>query len=478
MPWPHFVSKISQPTIPTRNSSHHLSTSSPSFQKRTLQLQASRNQHPPVIPDLNLPGGPLYPPTPQDLDFYMIVPSEALKDAVAMEDTLLKPYKHLPTLAIRDEKEAGLNTASMLNMAMDSAADDPSTPPTRSETPPEGSGKTAFSGQRCHDQHTNFFVVVLSTPKEATGPTKRLINQTLKRRSDRITPSNQKYFDADSQSSEAQTSRPTSKADTPMRENMSPRSGTSGSDMSSITTTIAEYITMNPASVRNRGFSEGDIITFVLEERSLAARSDGNVGRDAGPATVVSQLATDPMPNNDLDGPLVIAYGAPDLEDCPGCPAPTPIAGVPLALPMDASKVPLDTLTVPIDAPGLPLNVPKGPSDVSQTLDAIIAQLDGLPKLPSDIPKALPIDATGQLPAPVGSAVNLAKRRRSIKIAQKVIRKSRRVVLNKVTLSVVIGRQLAPPTAVALKLISQGAPIEIGDLAKPLPVQAPVPLPV
>jgi hypothetical protein len=70
----------------------------------------------------------------------------------------------------------------------------------------------------------------------------------------------------------------------------------------------------------------------------------------------------------------------------------------------------------------------------------------------------IPTDITGQLVAPPSPP--LRKRRRTVNRGHTVIRKARKIVLRRRILAVVVGRQLAKPTKEALRLISQGIPIQ------------------
>jgi hypothetical protein len=88
----------------------------------------------------------------------------------------------------------------------------------------------------------------------------------------------------------------------------------------------------------------------------------------------------------------------------------------------------------------------------------------------NQLPEPLPLDQTGMAPVPATPEPNSGLKERKKKV-QKVMRYGRRIVLRKKVLSMVLGRTLAGPTVVALKLISKGEPVEIlSGAAADLPV--------
>lgn len=104
------------------------------------------------------------------------------------------------------------------------------------------------------------------------------------------------------------------------------------------------------------------------------------------------------------------------------------------------------------------------------------------PNAPIDVPQVPelggPMGGTGQLLPPARSPKSPKKdrkRERALRGGQKAIRKGRRVVLRRPVLAVVVGRQLSGPTAQALKLISKGVPLDVGDMPPVSRVPAPAP---
>jgi hypothetical protein len=119
-----------------------------------------------------------------------------------------------------------------------------------------------------------------------------------------------------------------------------------------------------------------------------------------------------------------------------------------------------------LDVPALPeVPVPRGEVE-PQT-----------PRAPLNVPQVpalgIPMDGTGQMLLPGTPPKRAGKRKAVLRQGQKVIRKGRGLVLKRPVLTVVVGRQLSGPTADALKMISKGVPVDVGDL----PVRAPVPAP-
>lgn len=95
---------------------------------------------------------------------------------------------------------------------------------------------------------------------------------------------------------------------------------------------------------------------------------------------------------------------------------------------------------------------------------------------------AVPADITGKLdppktpPPPSKKRMALGKGKKK---GQKVIRRGRHLILRKPVLAMVIGRQLAGPTSTALKMVSQGTPVDataLKEAAVPQAVPQPVPL--
>ncbi|TAQ89677.1 hypothetical protein B7494_g1982 [Chlorociboria aeruginascens] len=146
--------------------------------------------------------------------------------------------------------------------------------------------------------------------------------------------------------------------------------------------------------------------------------------------------------------------------------------GLPEDVSKGASKRALKGL--PKSPKGLPGGMPKG-------------RQGGLPRgLPAVSPQRLggiPQDATGVLTTPSTPAIFHEERNRKIKYekkkgkVKKVVRVGRRLLLRKVVLNAVIGRQLAGPTKSALKLISKGDAVPLPDVPVPVPTPVPVPVP-
>jgi len=92
-----------------------------------------------------------------------------------------------------------------------------------------------------------------------------------------------------------------------------------------------------------------------------------------------------------------------------------------------------------------------------------------IPNVPTTDPRAtlsIPIDATGELPSPPipGAKQNGKPRRRTryilLEKGKRTMRKGRKIVLRRPVLIIILGRQLAGPTSDALRLISDGVPID------------------
>ncbi len=104
------------------------------------------------------------------------------------------------------------------------------------------------------------------------------------------------------------------------------------------------------------------------------------------------------------------------------------------------------------------------------------------PNAPIDVPQVPelgePVGGTGRLLPPARSPKSPKKdrkRKRALRGGQKAIRKGRHMILKRPVLAVVVGRQLSGPTAEALKLISKGVPLDVGDLPPVSREPAPVP---
>jgi hypothetical protein len=160
------------------------------------------------------------------------------------------------------------------------------------------------------------------------------------------------------------------------------------------------------------------------------------------------------------------------------------LRGVPISV-VSPAPVQMDQAmsTVPPNAQGVSVIVEEVGSsglDATTLLQAPVVsdevKTQG-PKAPNvNLPQVAPVgiltDATGKLQPPGTPPRRVPKRKRLIRLGQKVFRNGRRVILRKPVLTVVIGRQLAGPTSQALKLISKGEPLDLSDLPK-----APVPAP-
>ncbi|KAJ5032273.1 uncharacterized protein L3040_008881 [Drepanopeziza brunnea f. sp. 'multigermtubi'] len=113
---------------------------------------------------------------------------------------------------------------------------------------------------------------------------------------------------------------------------------------------------------------------------------------------------------------------------------------------------------------------------------------DGVvPDLPSGL--AMPVDITGTLDPPPLPKLSkkqkcLNRGKKAIRKGQKCVRKCRGGVLREPVLAVVLGRQLAKPTAKALKLLANDIPIEPVEITSAVVPEAatsglvPLPLPV
>ncbi|PVH78860.1 hypothetical protein DL98DRAFT_516489 [Cadophora sp. DSE1049] len=143
--------------------------------------------------------------------------------------------------------------------------------------------------------------------------------------------------------------------------------------------------------------------------------------------------------------------------------------GVPLSS-VPTAAIPAPGVSIP-DAPSLP-GVPE------------VGGGNGLSVPGSNLPGglAVPADITGKLdppktPPPSKKRMALGKGKKK---GQKAIRRGRHLILRRPVLALVIGRQLAGPTSTALKLVSQGTPVDptaLKEAAVPQAVPQPVPLP-
>lgn len=147
------------------------------------------------------------------------------------------------------------------------------------------------------------------------------------------------------------------------------------------------------------------------------------------------------------------AVGGPSTPKLPGAPNRPDILGSP-AIP----NLP-HVLYLP-DVPG----VPQVPISSAK-----------LPSLP------VPADLTGALPAPGTPSKPFRVSKMAKRGVQRSIRMGRRAALRESVLKLVVGRQLAKPTAAALKLISKGIDVTVPDIQGIVPVpdiQGAVPVPV
>lgn len=131
----------------------------------------------------------------------------------------------------------------------------------------------------------------------------------------------------------------------------------------------------------------------------------------------------------------------------PGSPAPSQgdAAGDPLT---DAAPAPIAPRVPTKKPPGIDPSKPEVP-EVPNT--AGLPEVDAMPEVPLDIPT----DVTGELPVPEipgGQPKN--------KTSKMIVRKARAAIFSETTLKLLIGRQLAGPTATALELIAKGSQID------------------
>jgi len=123
----------------------------------------------------------------------------------------------------------------------------------------------------------------------------------------------------------------------------------------------------------------------------------------------------------------------------------------------------------------------KGPDVPGLPTDAVGIEVVDIerPRAPLNLPKApelgIPTDGTGQLSPPGTPSKQDGKRKMVIRRGQKVIRKGRSLIFKRPVLAVVVGRKLSGPTADALRLISKGIPVDVGDLAGAVRPPAPGP---
>jgi len=125
-------------------------------------------------------------------------------------------------------------------------------------------------------------------------------------------------------------------------------------------------------------------------------------------------------------------------------------------------------------------NVIQNPPDVKKLIDGdgpALPDASGVPDLAApNLPSSLDgAGGLGELSAPAGSQSQPRMRARIRKRSGILIRRVRRVVFKSPVLTVVLGRQLAKPTANALAIIARGGTVGT-DAATAVP--APVPVPV
>ena len=187
--------------------------------------------------------------------------------------------------------------------------------------------------------------------------------------------------------------------------------------------------------------------------------------------------------------------GAPDFQNVPETSSTHRAAGGPSAPKFPGASNRPDIPGLP-DVPNLSdgLYLPGGPvlPDVLRTPDVpnlpdvlYLPDVSGLPEVPISSAKlpslAAPADLTGALPAPGTPSKPFRMSKVAKRGVQRSIRMGRRAVLRERVLKIAIGRQLAKPTAAALKLISKGIEINVTDVQGAVPdIQGavPVPLPV
>jgi hypothetical protein len=153
------------------------------------------------------------------------------------------------------------------------------------------------------------------------------------------------------------------------------------------------------------------------------------LGTDKRSAIETASLSAVPVQNKAMDTGTLSAAGVSDVVKVLGSRGPNAPA---------LSQVPVNIEEVSI----------RGPNPPNLQVPAV----------------GIPTDVTGQLTPPGTPPKTASKGRRVIGKSQKVIRKGRRVILNRAALAVVLGRQLSRPTSQALKLISKGLPLDPSDL--------------
>lgn len=117
------------------------------------------------------------------------------------------------------------------------------------------------------------------------------------------------------------------------------------------------------------------------------------------------------------------------------------------------------------------------PGLANSDINAIELSTIGIPGT-APVVNGVPIDASGDLPAPA-TPKRASKRSKVANKGKLGIRKCRRVVLRRPVLALLVGRQLAGPTKEALKLISNGVPIQpdVQGLTEAAGVPGPAPVP-
>ncbi|KAL3423573.1 hypothetical protein PVAG01_05321 [Phlyctema vagabunda] len=144
-----------------------------------------------------------------------------------------------------------------------------------------------------------------------------------------------------------------------------------------------------------------------------------------------------------------------------------------------------DTTVVPITNDSLPSPVISTISEAPKVSRASqITELPMVPEVPAvpDIPGASNVPgvpnlsgAVGSIPATPGKEDKLHLGGRSKVIVKKLVRQCRKIVLQEPILGICLGSQLAKPTAVALRQLSKGLPLEpVADAAGASSIPAPV----
>ncbi len=117
-----------------------------------------------------------------------------------------------------------------------------------------------------------------------------------------------------------------------------------------------------------------------------------------------------------------------------------------------------------------------------QTPNAPIPANSGVTAIPPPpVMPGLPFDQTGTLPSPPTPKSNTSKRQKAKIRSQRLVRNSRRGLLKKPVLKILLGRQLAGPTYESLTILSKnsglaGATTVLDTTSTTLPVSAPIPI--